>query len=100
TYVPDLVNASLDLLLDEAAGIWHVTNHGACTWAELARAAVERAGLPPDLVVPRPMSDFGLAAMRPPQSVLVSERGMVLPSLEHALGRCVAEMERYPIFPG
>ncbi|MBD2767315.1 NAD(P)-dependent oxidoreductase [Hymenobacter sp. BT664] len=97
TYVPDLVNTSLDLLLDEAAGIWHVANQGACTWAELARASVERAGFSADLVVPRPMADFGLAAARPPQSVLVSERGIVLPPLEHALGRCLAEMERHPV---
>ena len=37
TCVPDLVNASLDLLPDDAWGIWHVTNRGVCAWAELAR---------------------------------------------------------------
>jgi dTDP-4-dehydrorhamnose reductase len=37
TYVPDLANASLDLLIDEGSGIWHLTNGGAITWAELAR---------------------------------------------------------------
>jgi dTDP-4-dehydrorhamnose reductase len=95
TYVPDLVNTSLDLLLDDASGIWHVANDGACTWAELARMAAERAGLSPDFVVPRPMVDFGLPAARPAQSVLVSEKGIVLPSLEDALGRCVSEMERH-----
>jgi dTDP-4-dehydrorhamnose reductase len=42
TYVPDLVNTALDLLLDEAAGVWHVANAGACTWAELAYAAVRK----------------------------------------------------------
>jgi dTDP-4-dehydrorhamnose reductase len=43
------------------------------------------------------MAEFGLAAARPQQSVLLSERGMVLPPLEHALGRCLGEMERHPI---
>jgi dTDP-4-dehydrorhamnose reductase len=100
TYVPDLVNTSLDLLLDEAAGIWHVANQGACTWAELARMAAQHAGLSPDFVVPRPMVDFGLAAARPRQSVLVSERGIVLPSLEHALSRCWREMKHHPIVAG
>jgi dTDP-4-dehydrorhamnose reductase len=95
TYVPDLVNTSLDLLLDEAHGIWHVANDGACTWAELARMAAERAGLSTDFVVPRAMTDFNLPAARPTQSVLVSEKGMVLPSLEDALGRCIQEMERH-----
>jgi dTDP-4-dehydrorhamnose reductase len=36
TYVPDLVHASLDLLLDEEKGIWHLTNQGAVSWHELA----------------------------------------------------------------
>ena len=36
TYVPDLVHATLDLLLDDARGIWHLANPGAVTWSELA----------------------------------------------------------------
>src|SRR3712207_8890966 len=36
TYVPDLVNACLDLLIDEESGVWHLANSGALTWAELA----------------------------------------------------------------
>ena len=28
TYVPDLVNVSLDLLIDKEKGIWHLTNKG------------------------------------------------------------------------
>jgi len=99
TYVPDLVNTSLDLLMDEANGIWHLANRGACTWAELARMAAQHGGLSPDFVVPRPMAYFGLPAARPRQSALVSERGMVLPTLEHALGRCLAEMPRHPAVP-
>jgi len=97
TYVPDLVNTSLDLLLDEAHGIWHVANDGACTWAELARMAAGQAGLSADFVVPRHMAEFGLPAARPAQSVLTSEKGMVLPSLEDALGRCMQEMEHYRV---
>jgi dTDP-4-dehydrorhamnose reductase len=97
TYVPDLVNTALDLLLDEAHGIWHVTNNGACTWVELARMAAERAGFPPDFVVPRPVAELNLPAARPPQSVLVSEKGMILPSLEDALSRCIQEMARHHV---
>jgi dTDP-4-dehydrorhamnose reductase len=33
TYVPDLVNACLDLLVDEESGIWHLTNEGELSWA-------------------------------------------------------------------
>jgi dTDP-4-dehydrorhamnose reductase len=93
TYVPDLVNTSLDLLIDEASGIWHVANGTACTWAELAEAAARAADFATDFIQPQPMAAFGLPAARPRQSVLRSERGMVLPSLEDALSRCVWEME-------
>ena len=87
TYVPDLVNTSLDLLLDEASGIWHLTCQDSCTWADLARVAARRAGLSDEFVVPRRMADFGLPAARPRQSVLTSEKGMVQPCIDDALGR-------------
>ena len=87
TYVPDLVNTALDLLLDDAQGIWHLACQDSCTWAELARAAARRAGLSDGFVVPRPMADFGLPAARPRQSTLASEKGIVQPSIEDALGR-------------
>ena len=32
TYVPDLVHAALDLLIDNACGIWHLSNGDAVTW--------------------------------------------------------------------
>ena len=32
TYVPDLVNRALDLLIDGAAGVWHLANAGALSW--------------------------------------------------------------------
>ncbi|WP_046247450.1 sugar nucleotide-binding protein, partial [Hymenobacter terrenus] len=92
TYVPDLVNASLDLLLDEAAGIWHLACRDSCTWAELARAVARKAGLSDEFVVPRPIAELGLAAPRPPQSVLTSEKGMIQPTIDDSLERCLLEM--------
>ena len=44
TYVPDLVNAALDLLLDGESGIWHLSNDGAVSWFEFARSAAEACG--------------------------------------------------------
>lgn len=87
TYVPDLANACLDLLVDGERGIWHLASPGAVTWAELARRAAELAGLDPGLVDGRPTAALGLAAARPPFSVLGSARGVLLPSLEDALAR-------------
>jgi dTDP-4-dehydrorhamnose reductase len=91
TYVPDLVNTALDLLLDEERGIWHLTNHGTCTWAELARQAVGAAGLDTAGIVPRPASSFGWAAARPGFSALRSQQGVLLPSIESALRRHLAD---------
>lgn len=93
TYVPDLVQASLDLLIDGERGIWHLANDGAVTWAQLARSVAELAGLDASLVDARPARSLGLIAPRPAYSVLTSQRGRLLPSLEDALSRYVRECE-------
>lgn len=91
TYVPDLVNTSLDLLLDEARGLWHLANQGACTWAELARLAINLAGLDDACVIPRPAASFGWAARRPRYSVLGSAHGALLPTVKSGLHRHLAD---------
>jgi dTDP-4-dehydrorhamnose reductase len=93
TYVPDLVNSSLDLLIDGERGVWHLANRGALSWAELARLAARLAGFDESLVEARPSSSFGFAARRPAFSALASERGALLPPLEDALSRYVAECD-------
>jgi dTDP-4-dehydrorhamnose reductase len=87
TYVPDLVHACLDLLIDGERGIWHLANPGGVTWAELARAAAEAAGLDPSGVIGHPTHRLGQTARRPRYSVLGSKRGVLLPPLENALAR-------------
>ncbi|HKQ05901.1 MAG TPA: family 1 glycosylhydrolase [Blastocatellia bacterium] len=87
TYVPDLVNSSLDLLIDGERGIWHLANAGAVTWAELARRAAMFAGLSSEQIKARPVAALGLIAPRPRYAVLGSERGTLMPSLEDALSR-------------
>ncbi|HEV2130941.1 MAG TPA: sugar nucleotide-binding protein, partial [Longimicrobiaceae bacterium] len=91
TYVPDLVHASLDLLLDSESGIWHLANPGAVSWVELARTAAELAGVESYHLEARPTDTFGLAAARPRYSALGSERGTLLPSLHDALSRYLGE---------
>jgi len=87
TYVPDLVNTSLDLLLDRACGLWHLANAGTYTWAELARLALRLAGLDEACVVPRPAASLGWAARRPRYSALASVHGSLMPSVESGLHR-------------
>jgi dTDP-4-dehydrorhamnose reductase len=91
TYVPDLVNTALDLLLDAERGIWHLTNQGTCTWAELARQALGVAGLDPAGIVPRPVASFSWAAVRPGFSALGSQQGILLPSVESGLQRYLVD---------
>jgi dTDP-4-dehydrorhamnose reductase len=90
TYVPDLVHAALDLLIDGERGLWHLANDGSTTWAGLAVRVAELVGLDPALVEARPTAELGLAARRPRYSALTSERASLLPSVENAICRYIA----------
>ncbi len=70
TYAPDLAATLARLAVGRRAGLYHVTNQGACTWFDLARAAVEEAGLDPELVAPTTSGEFVRPAPRPANSVL------------------------------
>jgi dTDP-4-dehydrorhamnose reductase len=91
TYVPDLVNRSLDLFIDEEKGIWHICNDGKLTWFELAAMVAERTKSNKKLIVSTPAADMNWKARRPLYSVLGSEKGGKLPSVENALERYFQE---------
>jgi dTDP-4-dehydrorhamnose reductase len=91
TYVPDLVNVTLDLLIDGESGLWHLANTGAIAWADLARGVADLAGLDSSGVYARPSKDLNWIAPRPAYSVLTSERGVLLPTLETAIDRYLTE---------
>ena len=93
TYIPDLVNTALDLLIDGESGIWHLANPGSVSWLELARLAASLAGFNPATIEPSSTAAMNLAAERPVYSVLGSERGVLLPSLENAIVRFLEECE-------
>jgi dTDP-4-dehydrorhamnose reductase len=91
TYVPDLVDVSLDLLIDGESGIWHLANQGAVTWADLARRVATTLGLDATRVVGCPQAELQLIAPRPSFSVLGSQRATLMPTLDHAVQRYVEE---------
>jgi dTDP-4-dehydrorhamnose reductase len=93
TYVPDLVNACLDLLIDGESGIWHVANEGEISWATLAETAAHYAHVSTRKLVHCELRDLKLPARRPQYSALGSERALLLPSLDRALQRFVADCE-------
>ena len=85
TYVPDLVSASLNILIDNEIGIWHLANKGELTWYELALEVTQRANLSPQLLKPLSVEELGFKAKRPFFSALSSTKGEPLPPLEQAL---------------
>lgn len=85
TYVPELVQATLDLLLDEASGLWHVANEGAVSFHELAREVADRAGFDKSLI--------RLAETEAADTSLASQRGLLLQPLDKALAKFVDEAE-------
>jgi dTDP-4-dehydrorhamnose reductase len=84
TYVPDLVHAALDLLIDRSAGVWHLANQGVISWHELASRAASEAGIDSRSLV---RADGGQASA----TALSSERGLLLPTLEGALHRYIRD---------
>lgn len=87
TYVPDLADAVLDLLIDGETGLWHLANEGETSWAGFARSIADGLGLDGALVVPAPAASFGWPAARPVHVPLRSERGRLMPSLADAIRR-------------
>jgi dTDP-4-dehydrorhamnose reductase len=93
TYVPDLVNATLDLLIDGERGIWHLANDGATTWYELARRAATLAGLPLRGICPVPTSQLWGPAARPAYSAIRSSRGALMRGLDAALAAYLVDAD-------
>jgi dTDP-4-dehydrorhamnose reductase len=91
TYIPDLVNKSLDLLIDEEYGIWHLSNEGMLTWCEFAEELASRGHFPKKHISPCYQHETSWKAKRPQYSVLQSDKGIKLPSLHHAIERFFEE---------
>jgi dTDP-4-dehydrorhamnose reductase len=70
TYIDDATLAMLRVIEMQAFGVYHVANSGECTREDLARTAVEMAGLNPKAIVGCPLSDMKRPGPRVPYSVL------------------------------
>ncbi len=105
TFVPDLVHAALDLLIDGESGLWHLANVGSITWADLARHAARPtnngslthtangATSNGTTAAAAAAAPTNLAAPWPHYTVLGSERATLLPDLHDALRRYLQECE-------
>jgi dTDP-4-dehydrorhamnose reductase len=90
TYVPDLVGAVLDLLIDGETGLRHLANDAAVSWAEFARLVAGALDLDPGLVQGVAAASCGWPAARPAYAALATERGPLMPPLEDAIARFAA----------
>jgi dTDP-4-dehydrorhamnose reductase len=94
TYAGHLATAVRTLVDDDLPrGIWHVAAGGDCTWAELAEAIFEEAGL--ETRVRRiSTEELGRPAPRPACSILRSERpgAPALPHWRDGLRECLAAL--------
>jgi dTDP-4-dehydrorhamnose reductase len=92
TYVGHLAEATR-ALAELPRGVWHLAADGDCTWAELAQAIFEDAGI--DCRVRRiTTAELGRPAPRPAYSVLRSERpgAPTLPHWRDGLRACLARL--------
>ena len=88
TYIPDLVQAALDLLIDGEVGHWWLTHGESSTWCAFVRRAARLAGHDESLVyaVGEPMTE-------PPSS---DSSGRLLPGLDDALSRYLSDYVTEP----
>ncbi len=100
TYVPDLVHATLDLLIDREIGLWHLANGGAVTWFEFARMAAERSGRNVDRIQGVASHRVCGPAVRPRFSALASGRGQLLRPLDAALDAYLEDLPRERVSTG
>jgi dTDP-4-dehydrorhamnose reductase len=99
SFAADIAGAVYRLVVDRRSGTYHVTNQGAVSWYEFARAVMESAGHDPGRVRPIATADLDppRAAPRPANSVLDNAAlrlaGVpLLPHYRESLDRLVAEL--------
>lgn len=92
TYVPDLVRATLDLIIDDETGLWHLVSAGALSWADFAGALGKSMGLSLASIDARPADAMGWIARRPQYAPLTSERGLIMPDIGSAIARFAATL--------
>ena len=94
TYAKDLAAAVELLLTGRHAGIFHVTNRGACSWYEFALKILAYAGIDDVPVIPASSGQLTRAAQRPRNSILdctrfVETTGKTMRFWQLALQECI-----------
>ena len=74
TYARELAAATLTAIAKGLRGTYHAANKGACTWYDVARAALSLAGMDPEMVTPVSSEEYPRPARRPAWGVLDTSR--------------------------
>ena len=85
TFVPDLCHATLDLLIDGEAGLWHLANQGELSWHEFACRLAEGAGFDRRSIA---RADAAVETT----TALTSERGLLLRPIDQAIQCWLADV--------
>ncbi|ERL04913.1 dTDP-4-dehydrorhamnose reductase [Mitsuokella sp. oral taxon 131] len=96
TYTRDLSNLLADMIETRRFGIYHATNEGFCSWAEVAAEAFRQAGRK-TRVIPVPSTAYPTKAKRPRNSRLKKDsldraNFSRLPRWKDAIGRYLIEL--------
>jgi dTDP-4-dehydrorhamnose reductase len=91
-YLPHLLDAALDFLIDRERGLWHVAPRAFCSPLELARAAAERAAVCTRGLICGGTGHPGISRGRHSRRALGSIRGWPMPDLDAALTEYVTQL--------
>jgi dTDP-4-dehydrorhamnose reductase len=94
-YLPDLINTSLDLLIDNEKGIWHISGPQAISYYDFAKLAAGIAGITDNHIKSIPAIKLASKALRPSYSVLKSVSGIVLPRLDVSISNYLLDAEKH-----
>ncbi|HEX8446077.1 MAG TPA: family 1 glycosylhydrolase [Sphingomonas sp.] len=83
TYAPHLVNRALDLLIDDATGVWHLAPDEPLSWIDFLRRLAVAMDHDPERI--RPATGDG---PQPRYSALASRRGASLGPIDQAIADC------------
>ncbi|SHK50738.1 dTDP-4-dehydrorhamnose reductase [Selenomonas ruminantium] len=97
TYTRDLAVLLADMVHTEKYGVYHATNEGFCSWAELAAEVFRQAGRDV-MVTPVDSSAYPVKAVRPKNSRMSTEKLVdngftLLPRWQDAVGRYLIELQ-------
>ena len=95
TFVPALVDAALDLLIDDAGGLWHLSHGEPVTWSDFAMALARHQQADPTMIDAVEGRSLGWIAPRPCYSALGSEKGLLLPQLDESIARFLRDLDAH-----